>query len=101
MFNSCTGRDAYSLIEKEFLQRASKSPVSVVEYNRPGWSYHAKGLWLYHANDALPFMTVIGSPNFGQRSSQRDLEAQVVVVSRSKALRQRWHDVSVFLYSKL
>lgn len=47
-----------------------------------------------HANnDPLPMLTVIGSPNFGYRSAERDLEAQCVLITRNPALRQRLHEV--------
>lgn len=36
------------------------------EYKRPEWTYHAKGLWLSTIQQELPFLTMIGSPNFGE-----------------------------------
>ena len=35
------------------------------EYKRPDWTYHAKGLWCSSQDFELPFITMIGSPNFG------------------------------------
>lgn len=82
--------EAYSWILLDFLKRLphseppqlppstssqnASSPTSpliqVREYKRDGWTYHAKGLWATHGNLSSPFMTTIGSPNFGFRSVQ-------------------------------
>lgn len=39
--------------------------IKMFEYQRPGWTYHAKGLWVIPENSHLPCLTLIGSPNFG------------------------------------
>lgn len=51
------------------------------------------GLWLYLAGSSLPCLTLIGSPNFGYRSVHRDLEAQIAIVTESRALQQQLHEV--------
>lgn len=51
------------------------------------------GLWLYLAGSSLPCLTLIGSPNFGYRSVHRDLEAQIAIVTESRALQQQFHQV--------
>lgn len=51
------------------------------------------GLWLYLAGSSLPSLTLIGSPNFGYRSVHRDLEAQIAIVTESRALQQQLHQV--------
>lgn len=51
------------------------------------------GLWLYLAGSSLPCLTLIGSPNFGYRSVHRDLEAQIAIVTESRALQQQLHQV--------
>ncbi|KAI7894006.1 uncharacterized protein EV154DRAFT_499890 [Mucor mucedo] len=85
---------AYTYIERKFYRQVKKigrsHDISIEEYKRPGWTYHAKGLWVKF-NDDLPYLTMIGSPNFGQRSSERDLEAQAVVMTENKALRNALH----------
>lgn len=85
--------DAYTLIARNFLQQIQKSNqddrISLLEYERENWTYHAKGLW-YHTskNPAFPCMTVIGSSNYGERSVNRDLEAQVCLVTSNIELQK-------------
>lgn len=82
---------AYTYIEKKFYKQVKRigrgDEISIEEYKRPGWTYHAKGLWIKFKEQKLPYVTMIGSPNFGQRSSERDLEAQAVVLTENKELR--------------
>lgn len=37
-------------------------------------------------------MTMIGSPNFGYRSNERDLEAQAIVITKNDNLRKAIHE---------
>lgn len=87
--------DAYTWIRQNFLQRIDNvdlgQRVKVWEYKRPGWTYHAKGVWAIEnskKHGKLPYITTIGSPNFGYRSCNRDLEAQVVLMTKDLKLRQ-------------
>ncbi|RCH85938.1 CDP-diacylglycerol--glycerol-3-phosphate 3-phosphatidyltransferase [Rhizopus azygosporus] len=86
---------AYTHIEKQFYRHVKRAgrqdEISIEEYKRPGWTYHAKGLWVYFGNESRPSMTMIGSPNFGQRSSERDLEAQAVVITQNEQLKNALH----------
>ncbi|KAI8638043.1 hypothetical protein BD408DRAFT_423578 [Parasitella parasitica] len=87
---------AYTFIERQFYRQVKKagrqSEISIEEYKRPGWTYHAKGLWVSLGDDErLPSATMIGSPNFGQRSSERDLEAQALVITNNENLRKALH----------
>ena len=41
--------------------------IRMFEYERPGWTFHAKGIWHYLPGQALPCATLVGSPNFGYR----------------------------------
>lgn len=94
---------AYTYIEKKFYKQVKsmkrQDDISIEEYKRPGWTYHAKGLWVKF-NDGLPYITMIGSPNFGQRSSERDLEAQAMVITENKDLRNALHKVKKMYLSK-
>lgn len=63
--------------------------MSLFEYERPGWTYHAKGLWYYLPDSSLPNVTLIGSSNFGERSVNRDLEAQICVVTTNGGLQRK------------
>ena len=38
------------------------------EYEKKGWTFHAKGVWLYENNEVLPSLTVIGSSNYSKFS---------------------------------
>lgn len=94
---------AYTWIEKQFfnhVKRAGRSnEISIEEYGREGWTYHAKGLWAsLQGNDDIS-LTLIGSPNFGHRSSQRDLEAQAFVITENKRLQSALHKV-FFIFSR-
>lgn len=83
--------DAYTLIARKFYEQMQKSNqddrISLMEYERNNWTYHAKGLWYHQSSDkSLPCMTVIGSSNYGERSVNRDLESQVCLVTTNRAL---------------
>jgi CDP-diacylglycerol--glycerol-3-phosphate 3-phosphatidyltransferase len=90
---------AYTFIERQFYRQVKKAgrqdEISIEEYKRSGWTYHAKGLWISLKDGALPSLTMIGSPNFGQRSSERDLEAQALVITKNDRLRQALHKVYI------
>lgn len=82
--------DAYTLLLRQFVDRVHAAQqqrrISVREWRRAGWTYHAKGLW-YCLDAGAPLLTLVGSPNFGMRSVQRDLEAQVALMTLAPALR--------------
>ncbi|XP_050684456.1 CDP-diacylglycerol--glycerol-3-phosphate 3-phosphatidyltransferase, mitochondrial [Leptidea sinapis] len=86
---------AYSLIAKKFWQQVvdcnQTSRVQMLEYDRPGWTFHAKGLWYYPPGSEVPWMTVVGSANLGERSVRRDLEAQAAIFTTSKQLQNSLH----------
>jgi CDP-diacylglycerol---glycerol-3-phosphate 3-phosphatidyltransferase len=85
--------DAYTLIARKFYEHMKKSfqhnRISLLEYERENWTYHAKGLW-YHssADPSLPCMTVIGSSNYGERSVNRDMESQICLVTTNPTLQK-------------
>uniref|UniRef100_A0A667HY28 CDP-diacylglycerol--glycerol-3-phosphate 3-phosphatidyltransferase n=1 Tax=Lynx canadensis TaxID=61383 RepID=A0A667HY28_LYNCA len=93
---------AYVHIERQFYGEVcslgQQERVRLQEYWRRGWTFHAKGLWLYLAGSSLPCLTLIGSPNFGYRSVHRDLEAQIAIVTESRALQQQLHQEQEQLY---
>lgn len=84
---------AYSQIAKIFYQRlvelAQVQRIKLFEYERSGWTYHAKGLWYYLPGSFLPDLTLIGSSNFGERSVHRDLESQICMVTVNMELRRQ------------
>ncbi|XP_017868862.1 PREDICTED: CDP-diacylglycerol--glycerol-3-phosphate 3-phosphatidyltransferase, mitochondrial [Drosophila arizonae] len=93
---------AYTLIAKSFyetlVRRQQNHRVNFFEYEKPGWTYHAKGLWYYLPEARLPNLTLIGSSNFGERSVNRDLETQVCLVTVNKELSQRLQEESDRLF---
>nr|XP_032654997.1 CDP-diacylglycerol--glycerol-3-phosphate 3-phosphatidyltransferase, mitochondrial isoform X2 [Chelonoidis abingdonii] len=95
---------AYVYIEHQFYSEVcclgQQDRVQLLEYSRNGWTFHAKGLWLYLAGSSLPCLTLIGSPNFGYRSVHRDLEAQVAIVTENRDLQQQLHQEQEQLYLK-
>ncbi|XP_056639621.1 CDP-diacylglycerol--glycerol-3-phosphate 3-phosphatidyltransferase, mitochondrial [Diorhabda sublineata] len=84
---------AYSYIAKNFKklyeQKNQQHRIRLFEYYRESWTYHSKGLWYYMPNENVPSMTLIGSPNFGERSVKRDLETQVAIVTKNSDLSNR------------
>lgn len=94
--------DAYSLIAQRFRNMANKfgqdNRIFLKEYLKRGWTYHAKGLWYYPSVGQYPCLTLIGSPNFGERSVKRDLETQLAIVTENEDLRKKLHDECHHLY---
>ena len=89
--------------------------VSLKEWNRKGWTYHAKGwfrsivswtrayrlkgIWIRPTPSSLPTMTLFGSTNLNSRSSNLDTELSFIMTvpenSDDKAaisLRQKLQD---------
>ncbi|RVE44096.1 hypothetical protein evm_011262 [Chilo suppressalis] len=87
---------AYSLIARKFWEKVlsynQASRVKMLEYERPGWTFHAKGLWYYPPGMDVPWATVVGSANLGERSVHRDLEAQAAIFTVSPDLQKRLHE---------
>lgn len=84
----------YSLMERIFFNKIQESKrsndIQILEYKRDdGWTYHAKGLWLLD-QDKVP-ITMIGSSNFGQRSVDRDVESQVILITQDSQLQKDLH----------
>lgn len=52
-------------------------------------------MWVSLPGENHPTLTMIGSPNFGHRSSERDLEAQAVVITKNDALRAAFNKVDI------
>ncbi|KAM9981789.1 hypothetical protein ACTFIY_004096 [Dictyostelium cf. discoideum] len=95
--------DCYAIIEKRFLQRVQDTDngdrISVQEYIRDKWTYHAKGLWIQVMNQQHPSITLIGSPNFGSRSVEKDLEAQIILITQNKQLQQKMENEKNYLWT--
>ncbi|CAG7730797.1 unnamed protein product [Allacma fusca] len=87
---------AYTQLAKMFLAKVKnfnqEKRIGLWEYRKPGWTFHAKGLWFYPTRSSLPLVTLIGSPNFGHRSVFRDLETQLYIVTENVHLQKQLHD---------
>ena len=104
---------AYQLLRHESLASLRRgvgdSSVELVEYARPDWEYHCKGIWLetqrsteeedargaktnarLQSGSRLPFASVVGSSNYGARSAMRDIELQLLVRTEDAALQARF-----------
>ncbi|XP_064644012.1 CDP-diacylglycerol--glycerol-3-phosphate 3-phosphatidyltransferase, mitochondrial-like isoform X2 [Lineus longissimus] len=94
----------YIQIAKEFYNQVigcgAENRISLFEYFRDKWTFHGKGLWYYLPGQSLPCLTLLGSPNFGYRSVNRDLEAQIAVVTRNKELQEQLHEEKERLYKR-
>lgn len=82
--------------------------VTLSEWERPGWTYHAKGslrhfslprldsycagIWLSPSKDSPPMLTMFGSTNLNSRSANLDTELSFVMVTSSQALQQTLHN---------
>ncbi|KAG1808566.1 hypothetical protein EV424DRAFT_1574099 [Suillus variegatus] len=89
--------EGYTLSEKRFMSavRAARRPcssnhnVSLKEWERDGWTYHAKGIWLSPSVDSPPVLTLFGSTNLNSRSTNLDTELSFVMATSSDELRQK------------
>lgn len=86
--------EGYTLLEKRFMSavRAASRPspnIHLKEWERDGWTYHAKGIWLSPSVDSLPVLTLFGSTNLNSRSANLDTELSFVMATSSDDLRQK------------
>jgi hypothetical protein len=73
---------------------AAGGGIALYEYCKPGWTFHGKGLWWERRAAAQPaagelsataaasvwhLTSLVGSPNYGERSLRRDLELNVQI----------------------
>lgn len=58
-------------------------------------AFHGKGLWYYpdFKKSQLPSATIIGSSNFGHRSVNRDLEANLLICTKDNELQRQLNKV--------
>ncbi|KAL0113108.1 hypothetical protein PUN28_012370 [Cardiocondyla obscurior] len=94
---------AYTRIMQSFYNLCEKmnqqNRITLWEFVKPGWTYHAKGLWYTLPNQQKPSLTLIGSPNFGYRSVNKDLETQIAIVTRNEKLQNALHEEQARLFS--
>jgi len=89
----------YTYFERKIHDETSNKGLKIHEYVRPGWTYHAKGLWASYRDsetgELLPNVTILGSTNFGRRSMKRDIEAQVLMITDNKKLQKEMANVTI------
>ncbi|KAF9444461.1 CDP-diacylglycerol-glycerol-3-phosphate 3-phosphatidyltransferase [Macrolepiota fuliginosa MF-IS2] len=89
--------EGYTYHEKSFMRAVRKAGrlwreaasgnfkgIQLSEWDRPGWTYHAKGIWLSSSSKSLPILTLFGSTNLNSRSSHLDTELSFVMVVPSR-----------------
>jgi len=91
--------EGYTWLEQRFMEAVrvshSQDPrhnpglVDLKEWNRHGWTYHAKGIWLSPKPDSLPILTLFGSTNLNSRSAQLDTELSFMMLANSVAVRKK------------
>lgn len=81
------------------VRRKQDYRINFFEYEKDGWTYHAKGLWYYLPQSKLPNLTLIGSSNFGERSVNRDLETQICLITTNGGLCQSLQNENEHLFS--
>ena len=97
---------AYTLIAQTFwnliLSKNLQHRIRMFEYQREGWTFHAKGLWYSPSMSlsSLPCLTMVGSPNFGYRSVSKDLETQVTILTTNRKLQEQMGEEQSLLYKQ-
>ncbi|KAF8646207.1 hypothetical protein AX16_007349 [Volvariella volvacea WC 439] len=89
--------EGYTLLEKRFMKAVKKAGrmwkgekndvgtgVQLSEWNKDGWTYHAKGLWLSPTHEDSPILTLFGSTNLNSRSAHIDTELSFVMLLPSE-----------------
>ncbi|KAL7538300.1 hypothetical protein ACHAXR_008467 [Thalassiosira sp. AJA248-18] len=86
--------EAFLALVKETAQSIIARRGKVLLYERPGWTFHAKGIWItangdgddsHHRpeminNPSSLLTTIVGSGNYGARSEDLDVESNCVIV---------------------
>jgi CDP-diacylglycerol--glycerol-3-phosphate 3-phosphatidyltransferase len=84
----------------EIAKRGQDKNINIYEYVRSGWTFHAKGIWMsYPHKPNSPSITIIGSANLGERSSERDLEAQLMIVTSNAQLKKKLEEERNHLFN--
>ncbi|KAI8453427.1 hypothetical protein BY996DRAFT_7157129 [Phakopsora pachyrhizi] len=85
---------AYTYLEymfyKDIISKQKQDKIQIREWKRPGWTYHAKGIWITRTIERMGseqeveeecLLTTIGSSNYGRRSAERDLECNLILIN--------------------
>ncbi|CAE6494636.1 unnamed protein product [Rhizoctonia solani] len=79
--------EGYTLLEKRFWDRVlaarrqwdGDGGIELREWQRPGWTYHAKGMWISPSINEAPYATLFGSTNLNSRSAHLDTEVSFLL----------------------
>ncbi|KAH7343795.1 hypothetical protein B0J17DRAFT_643958 [Rhizoctonia solani] len=79
--------EAYTLLERRFWNRVLAARrrwggdrgIELREWQRPGWTYHAKGMWISPSINEAPYATLFGSTNLNSRSAHLDTEVSFLL----------------------
>lgn len=72
----------YSALHEQFREVNKKCKLYL--YKKAGWSFHAKGIWVEGIDDI--YIHHFGSANYNFRSSERDFETQLVLLTTNRNL---------------
>ena len=95
---------AYTHLLSSFLSLVKRegggNKILMEEWMREGWTYHGKGAWWFRKKGGRegeregegewekgPFITNVGSSNYGMRSTNRDIEAQITLITEAEGLK--------------
>ncbi|CAE6439414.1 hypothetical protein ACGC1H_000783 [Rhizoctonia solani] len=87
--------EGYTLLEQRFWDRVlavhrqwdGDGGIELREWQRPGWTYHAKGMWILPSIHEAPYATLFGSTNLNSRSAHLDTEVSFLLsVSEQNSL---------------
>ncbi|PCH37915.1 hypothetical protein WOLCODRAFT_135922 [Wolfiporia cocos MD-104 SS10] len=94
--------EGYTVLERRFMKalraagrewphdtRTTSTGVQLSEWERDGWTYHAKGIWVRPTQVEDPVLTLFGSTNLNSRSANLDTELSFMLVTTSPVLRAR------------
>lgn len=83
---------AYNLVLKKFFEELNEShKIILKEYIKDNWTFHGKGVWIDLGSENS-LLTLIGSSNFGVRSVERDVESQVVILTKNANLIEKFKE---------
>jgi CDP-diacylglycerol--glycerol-3-phosphate 3-phosphatidyltransferase len=71
-------------------QRFKNQDLKFFEYDKPDWTYHAKGIWVTEPGEANPSLNVIGSSNYSYRSNRRDTECNLYMTTQNPDVKEQW-----------
>ncbi|KAI0315243.1 CDP-diacylglycerol-glycerol-3-phosphate 3-phosphatidyltransferase [Amylostereum chailletii] len=99
--------EGYTLLEQRFMRAVGRegksclpsarhheegSNVELSEWQKDGWTYHAKGIWVSPTPTTPPELTVFGSTNLNSRSAHLDTELSFILLTSAASLRQKLHE---------